>query len=184
MSSDEALLRRARALDRQALTEIYDTHNDGLYYYALRLCGDEALAEDCVTEVFSRVLRAFKDGRGPDANLKSYLYQTAHNWVMDQYRRRAPTVPLDESLPDEAGGDLLDGAAARIAGDRVRRAFASLTGEQQQVIALKFVAGWSNEETAAALAKPVGAVKSLQHRALGALRRALEGDAHVFAAQD
>lgn len=52
-------MRRARALDSPALTEIYDTHNEGLYYYALRLCGDESLAEDGVTEVFSRVRRAF-----------------------------------------------------------------------------------------------------------------------------
>lgn len=184
MSSDEALLRRARALDRPALTEIYDTHNEGLYYYALRLCGDESLAEDCVTEVFSRVLRAFKEDRGPLSNLKSYLYQTAHNWVMDQFRRRSQTVPLDDGMADESAPDLLDDAARRIAGDRVRRAFATLTEEQQRVVALKFVAGWDNEAVAEALNKPLGAVKSLQHRALGALRRALQGDAQVHGHAD
>ena len=38
---------------------------------------------------------------------------------------------------------------------------------------LKFYEGWDNEDIAEALQKPIGAVKSLQHRALDALRRIL-----------
>jgi RNA polymerase sigma-70 factor (ECF subfamily) len=41
---------------------------------------------------------------------------------------------------------------------------------------LKFVEGLSNSEIAAAMDKPEGAIKSLQHRALDALRRLLEAD--------
>jgi RNA polymerase sigma-70 factor (ECF subfamily) len=48
-----------------------------------------------------------------------------------------------------------------------------LTPDQRQVVILKFLEGWSNAEVAETLNKPVGAVKSLQHRALGALRRIL-----------
>ena len=49
----------------------------------------------------------------------------------------------------------------------------SLTPDQRQVILLKFFEGWNNASIAAAINKPVGAVKSLQHRALKALRRVL-----------
>jgi RNA polymerase sigma-70 factor (ECF subfamily) len=38
---------------------------------------------------------------------------------------------------------------------------------------LKYLEGLSNEETAIVVKKPVGAVKSLQHRALAALQRQL-----------
>ena len=55
----------------------------------------------------------------------------------------------------------------------VRQALWRLTPDQRQVIVLKFFQGVSNDEAAAALDKPVGAVKSLQHRALDALRRML-----------
>jgi RNA polymerase sigma-70 factor (ECF subfamily) len=41
---------------------------------------------------------------------------------------------------------------------------------------LKFFQGLSNEEIAAVLEKPVGAVKSLQHRGLKSMRRILEND--------
>jgi RNA polymerase sigma-70 factor (ECF subfamily) len=41
---------------------------------------------------------------------------------------------------------------------------------------LKYFEGQSNEEVAVALGKPIGAVKSLQHRALEALRRILKSE--------
>jgi RNA polymerase sigma-70 factor (ECF subfamily) len=56
----------------------------------------------------------------------------------------------------------------------VRQALRRLTPDQQQVIILKFVEGLSNAEVGLILGKPEGAVKSLQHRALAALRRQLE----------
>jgi len=56
---------------------------------------------------------------------------------------------------------------------QVRAALLRLTPEQRQVIVLKYIEGCDNETIAAALQKPVSAVKSLQHRALGALKRLL-----------
>ncbi len=56
---------------------------------------------------------------------------------------------------------------------RVRAALLKLTEDQQQVVSLKFLEGWENEEIARALHKPVGAVKSLQHRALAQLQKFL-----------
>jgi RNA polymerase sigma-70 factor, ECF subfamily len=171
-----ALLARARALDRQALTELYDLYNEGLYYYALRLCGDEAVSEDCVTETFSRLMQAFKAQQGPRENIKGYLFRTAHNWVMDRYRRQPVMTPIDDEVLLADDDELPDEIAIRtFSATAVRGAFAQLTSDQQQVVSLKFLEGWTNDEIARALGKPVGAVKSLQHRALGTLRRTLEG---------
>ena len=65
-------------------------------------------------------------------------------------------------------------AAKRIRQKQVRKAIRQLTPEQQQVISLKYLEDWSNEEVARVLKKPIGAVKSLQHRALKSLHRLLE----------
>jgi RNA polymerase sigma-70 factor (ECF subfamily) len=57
--------------------------------------------------------------------------------------------------------------------ERVRAALRLLTPDQRQVIVMRFLEGWSNEEIAQVLDKPVGAVKALQHRAIGTLRKLL-----------
>jgi RNA polymerase sigma-70 factor (ECF subfamily) len=55
----------------------------------------------------------------------------------------------------------------------MRKAIQQLTPDQQKVIAFKYLQGWKNEEIAQTLNKPVGAIKSLQHRALASLQRIL-----------
>jgi RNA polymerase sigma-70 factor, ECF subfamily len=56
----------------------------------------------------------------------------------------------------------------------LRKALHRLTSEQQQVIMLKYLESWQNEEIAKSMNKPVGAVKSLNHRALARLKRILD----------
>jgi RNA polymerase sigma-70 factor (ECF subfamily) len=56
---------------------------------------------------------------------------------------------------------------------QLRSALFQLTPDQRQVIMLVYIEGWQKAEVAAAVGKPVGAVKSLQHRALKALKRIL-----------
>ena len=58
----------------------------------------------------------------------------------------------------------------------VRAALEKLTSEQQHVIALRFSEEYSLEETAELMDKSVGAIKTLQFRALTALRQMLGGD--------
>ncbi len=170
---DEAtLLARARAWDMQALAHIYDTYSPRLYRYAMRLLGDEDLAEECVAETFARFLHALHRGKGPRHALQAYLYRVAHNWITDRFRRDTPTAdlePLTQVLPaDDPGPE--EAAWRRWRAEEVRRVLRHLTPDQQQVIALKFFEGWSNAEIAEALQKPVGAVKALQHRAVARLR--------------
>lgn len=167
------LLQRAQKFDQDALAEVYDTYSPKLYRYAMRLLGDPQLAEECVSETFSRYLRALRSGAGPREHLQAYLYRVAHNWATDQYRRQ-PQAPaeLDDELPsDEA--DVLHTVNVRLQQASVRAALKRLTPEQRQVIMLKFLEGWENSEIAHALDKPVGAIKALQHRALDALKRYL-----------
>ncbi len=170
MGSQDGLLELARDFDLAALGEIYDSYSPGLVRYATRLLGDSDLAEECVAETFSRFLKALHDGGGPRDRLQAYLYQAAHHWIVDYYRRQPPTFPLDERLASDPN-DPAQSAVENIEREQVRAAFMRLTPEQREVIVLKYLEGWENAEVAALLSKPVGAIKALQHRALEALRR-------------
>jgi RNA polymerase sigma-70 factor (ECF subfamily) len=165
---------RAKKLDVRALAEIYDLYSPRLHRYAVRLLGDTCAAEDCVSETFSRFLHALRKGRGPRDYLQAYLFRTAHNFVVDHYRRPENENALGDDTPDHENTE--ESAGLNMRRKRVRFALRELTGEQQQVIALKFLEGWENEEIARVLEKPVGAVKSLQQRALARLQKILLED--------
>ena len=140
----------------------------------MRLLGDQHLAEDCVAETFQRLLTALRNRKGPQQNLRPYLYRIAHNWMMDLYRRQPiPPLSLEErDFPADSEHVEVE-VSQRMMQERTRAALLRLTPEQRQVITLKYFDGWENEEIAESLQKPVGAVKSLQHRALDSLRRIL-----------
>jgi RNA polymerase sigma-70 factor (ECF subfamily) len=174
VSLEQDLLQRARRFDAQALGEIYDCYSPAVYRYAVRLLRTPDLAEECVAEVFHRLLQAWRAGGGPQEHLQAYLFRVAHNWITDQWRRQPPPlVGLDEEKSIDEEGDPSRNVIMQAEQEEVRAALAHLTPDQRQVVLLKYLEGLENEEIAAALGKPLGAVKSLQHRALAALRRIL-----------
>lgn len=172
MSEEQKLLQLASRLNTQALAEIYDFYSPGLYRYAMRLLGDADLAEDCVAETFARFLQSLQKQQGPRDHLQAYLYRIAHNWIVDLYRSHEQTFALSDALPCEDATD--EEAARQMRQKQVRRAVRALTPDQQKVISLKYLECWNNEQIAQALRKPVGAVKSIQHRALVSLHKLLE----------
>lgn len=172
-SAEKELLQAALRFEQKALAQIYDLYSPELYRYAARFLGDPCVAEDCVADTFSRFLKALHAKRGPKDYLKAYLYRIAHNWIADFYRRAPDITELKNAYLDPDPTPEHE-ASLRIRQKQVRAALQELTPDQQQVIALKYLEGWKNEEIAQAVKKPIGAVKSLQHRALARLKKHLE----------
>ncbi len=134
--------------------------------------------DDVVNEIFLAAFSSLDGSVSWDATrFRSWLFSIAWNKTADWHRhagRRVDTVDArPEALPI-TGGHVEDDALDRLAGDRVGELLDRLTDDQRDVITMRVVADLSLEETAAALDKPIGAVKSLQHRALNALRRDLD----------
>jgi RNA polymerase sigma-70 factor, ECF subfamily len=172
--TEQDLLAAAKEYDLESLGTIYDRFNKEIFVYAVRLLGDDRLAEDCVSETFSRFLKALQFGAGPKDHLKAYLYRIAHNWITDSYRRHIPeVVELDESFKSDETMLPEKQAESNLIIQQLRLVLRSLTPDQRQVVALRYLEGWENEEVAAALGKNVGAVKALQHRALDTMQRIL-----------
>jgi RNA polymerase sigma-70 factor (ECF subfamily) len=170
------LLLQAKRFNEEALIEVYDRYSPGLYRYAMRLIDDEDIAEECVAETFSRFLKTIKQGNGPDFYLQAYLYRIAHNWITDHFRQNPDTVPLDDQTYIDQSGDPHKKAEESLEKENIRSCLKLITTDQRQVIVLKYLEGWNNEQIARSLEKPVGAIKALQHRGLHALRRLLSGD--------
>jgi len=175
-ASESHLIERAKAHDAKALSELYRRHANAVFRYVYYRVGDRAVAEDMVGDVFVRALEGLPAYQDIGLPFEAWLYRIAHARVVDHYRRRnvRKVAPLDEGL---AAGEKTDPdrlVADRDDAGRAWQALQRLTEEQQQVISLRFIAGYSTAEVASLLEKTEGAVKALQHRALATLRRILE----------
>jgi RNA polymerase sigma-70 factor (ECF subfamily) len=177
MSANTMLEVDTDSFSKQELIDIYEHYNPGIYRYAYRLLGDQNVAEDCVSETFSRFLSTVSRGGNPIDNVRAYLYRVAHNWITDYYRRRPlPELPLDIKEHVEPGSNPDKLVSESMERDRVRAAILRLPPEQQQIIQLRFLENWSHEEVAQLLEKTIDATRSMQYRALVSLRRMLIED--------
>ena len=141
-----------------------------LYRTAYLYLGSEADALEAVDEAVYQALRALKKLRQP-AFFDTWLTRILLNECHKELRRRKQLAP-EEALPETAGSDAYDGLPLK---EAVRR----LPEDLRAVIILRFFAGLSQAETAAALEVPQGTVATRQRRALQLLRLELgeEGDA-------
>lgn len=165
---------RARNGDAAAFGEIYDTHVDSVYRYLLYRVREPSDAEDLTSEVFTRAFANVHRYRWQGKSFLAWLYTIARNAVTDRRRRDRPTVELDNAhgLAEE-GPTAHDRAVLGEEVDALRGAVKHLTGEQQEVLVLRFVDDLSSREVADILGKNEGAIRALQFRALGRLRRIL-----------
>ncbi len=172
--NEDNVLDQACVLDSQALEQIYDAYFERLYRYAYRYVDSPEAAQDIASETLRRLLEALHKGYSP-TQLSVWLYRVAHNLAIDTIRRRPPgeIVALDPDLVQADTSDTESATEARLDQQRVRVALSQLTPDQKDVVILKFIQGYTNAEVSVLINKPEGAVKSLQHRALVALRRAL-----------
>ncbi len=172
------LVRGARGGDADAFAGLFEYFHGPVFRYLLARLGNRSEAEDMASEVFVEAARRVRDFDGGGAAFAGWLFTIARHDLFDRGRslKRRVVEPVADPPDLEVVPDLADRVMDRLEAARVREAMEKLTEDQREVVLLKFAAGLSNEETAAATGKPIGAVKSLQHRGLAALRRVLEGE--------
>jgi len=170
------LVEQAKAGDSDALEELYLIHFDRIFSYLQLSVGNRHDAEDLTTQTFLKMLEAIGRFRWRAVPFSAWLFRIAHNVAMDHFRaarRSEPREEVPEPEPDESTSAEA-GALDAIGRKSMLELIDDLSGEQQQVLTLKFVFGFSNGEAATILGKTEGAVKSLQHRALVTLHKKLE----------
>ena len=163
---------RARNGDRVAFADLYDAHVDSVYRYLLYRVREPSDAEDLCSEVFTRAFANIHRYRWQGKSFLAWLYTIARNAVTDRRRRERPTVEIDTAFGlAEEGPTAHERAVHGEAVDALRGAVQHLTTEQQEVLVLRFVENRSSREVAKLLGKNEGAIRALQFRALGRLRK-------------
>lgn len=164
---ERMLVERAARRDRRAFAQLYDRFVDKIYKYIYYKVGSSAEAEDLTAQTFLKAWEAIGGYRWTERPFSAWLYRIAHNLVVDYFRTKRETASLEE-LPslEERGTTLEEVTEQHLTAEVLRRAIGHLTSDQQQVILLRFLEGYSTEQVAQLMGKQPGAVRTLQHRAL------------------
>lgn len=175
---EAGLIRRAQKGDREAVAELYDRCQASIFTYIFYRVGDQECAEDLTAEVFVRMIEKLPGYIHQDRPVLAWLYTIARNLVIDHYRNKYEInpMPLEESLVanSQEHGYPAQRTEEHLAQECLARVMQMLTEEQRQVIQLKFIEDREVAEVAAILDRNERAIRSLQHRALAALQRAIE----------
>ncbi|HYO48548.1 MAG TPA: sigma-70 family RNA polymerase sigma factor [Chloroflexia bacterium] len=177
LCNEADLAQRASKHDQAAFAELYNAYVEKIYKYIYYKVGNAPDAEDLCEQVFLKAWEAIGRYTWCGYPFSSWLYKLAHNVVVDHYRTRRETMPLDTAFatsdepvdPDTTLQQMVEAA-------ELRDAINQLTAEQRQVIALKFIEGYENTEIAQMMNKKEGAIRALQYRALRSLQGILEAE--------
>ena len=174
VSAEWQLVQRAQQYDEAAIAVLYQTYHPKIYNYAFLHMGDVQAAEDLASDVMLKMLESIRKYSYRGLPFGAWVFRIARNRLIDTHRRRKRRgeVELSDTLASVLASPQ---ALAERALDRgqLQLALRYLTDEQRQVIVLKFIEGFDNRSIGKVMGRSEGAIKSLQHRALGALRRIL-----------
>lgn len=184
---DSALVDLAKADEKDAFGELYERYVEKIYNYVYYRTGNHHDAEDLTARVFFRAMSHIETYTDRGVPFQAWLYRIAHNLVANWHRDRGrrKVIPLDEfiasSLKSEAPDRMAEEKEER---DALLGAIRRLPEERQQLLLLKFVEHLSNAEIGAIMNRTEGAIKSLYHRTLLALRDDLESSAAGAGVED
>jgi len=176
---EPGLVARAKS-NPDAFGTLYERYARKIYNYLYYRTGNTHDAEDLTARVFQRALANLGGYTSRGLPFSAWLYRIAHNLVANWHRDRGrqQTLPLHEAVRQDwqALRSEAPEAQAEVNEDQARllAAIRRLPAERQQLIILKFVEQYSNAEIGQVMSRTEGAVKSLYHRTLLALRDELE----------
>lgn len=184
--SDEALVARICAEDKEALGLLFGRYARLIHSIGKRILRDSAEAEDFVQELFLHLFRKahlYDSSRGP---ARSWIVQTSYYRALHRRTHLTTRPHYGSSALDELeNNDLM---APPIAGyDRSgeglfgracwKELIACLTGDQRETLRLHFYEGYTFEEIAERKKQTVVSVRHHFYRGLDRLRK------HIFASE-
>jgi len=177
LADERALVLACQAGHDDALASFYERFFAPVYRYVLVSVGRREDAEDIAAEVFVKALRGIGGFRFQDESkpVSAWLFRIARNEVADHFRRAgrrlAPSSLDAEQI--EPSGRYDPWETKDLVMDLVQ-ALGTLPAAQREAIRLRLAAGLSTRQTAEAMGKPEGTVRSLLHHGIKAVRGAME----------
>ena len=164
----------------------YDTYADALFRHIFFRVHERELAHDLLADTFARGWQYINKGNHVD-NMRAFLYKTAHNLVIDQYRKHKEqsldSMAEDGFDPKDAVGEGVSYAGAEV--KQFMMALEQIPKEYRDVVLMRYVDDMSPEDIAEVLGENANTVSVRIHRGVTMVRKELglngDGDEKLVA---
>lgn len=170
------LMQRAKDGDSSAFAKIYELYLVPVYRYIFLRTNDKTLAEDLAQTVFLKAFSNLQNFAKSERSPLGYFFTIARNTVID-YQRKKNFVPADEetftdieseTLSPEQEFQILENK------ERVLEALSQLKDNYRDILILKYLNDFSNQEIAEMTGKSEDAIRQIQSRAIRKLHDILK----------
>lgn len=174
--NNDDLIKQLANKNKKALYVIYDTYSAALYGVILRMCRNEAVAQDLLQETFIKIWQKINSYDATKGKFYTWAYRIAKNTTLNALRKpdlliRSENLSVhtdtteEELLPDYAE---LNGAIKK------------LEPHHQQAISLVYFRGYTHREAYKEMGVPLGTFKSYIRQALSLLRDNYKNELLLF----
>jgi len=171
---DHELIKQTQQGDKHAFGDLYETHAPAIFRYLFAHLDNSMDAEDLTGEVFLKAWLSLPNYIERGVPFLAFLFRIAHNVLVDHYRQNNR---LEHKTPDDMDGykadetiEPIEMVSSQMEHQQILKVLSNIREDYQSVLTLRFISELSPEETAQVMKRSVGAIRVLQHRALGALR--------------
>jgi RNA polymerase sigma-70 factor (ECF subfamily) len=161
--------------DATAFAQLYDQHVVRVYRHIYYVVNDRNAAEDLTAQTFLKAWEAIDRYKDRGAPFLAWLLRIAHNQSISYLRANRNHSELEDTHIDQNRGGNPEASLEQGEDQKaIHEAITQLREEQRQVIMLRFVEELDYESVARMIGKSVPAVRVIQHRALGSLRKMMK----------
>jgi len=168
---EQQLVRKAMLGDAPSLEKLIDRYYNAIHAFCCRRMGDASVGVDVCQETFLKMVQ-YLPGYRERGHFKSWLFTIASNCCHDAFRKRRPTVELNENMMDCSPPFERDTENAALMKD----ALDALPEEQREVVILRYYHDFSTKDVARIQRIPAATVKTRLHRGLKKLQKILGED--------
>ena len=179
MNPVNELLIRCGQKDSEAFRLLYQAASPKLFSLCKRLLQDESLAEDVLQEAFVKIWNKADTYSLEKGHAMTWMTTIVRNQALDKLRmaksRPVLTDDNDYETLEFASSELTPDALSQLSDDtrQLAHCLEALKPEQRECIMQAFYYGYTHEELADKMSKPLGTVKAWIRRGLGQLRTCL-----------
>jgi RNA polymerase sigma-70 factor, ECF subfamily len=157
--------------DREAFAKLYVKFYPLVLARVLPITRNRDEAEDFASETFVRAWNAIDRFEARDVSIAAWLCTIAERLALTHVKSRRPSLNFEEVELVASSHESPELVAERKSDSvAVRTALMALPRLQRQVLSQRFLDELSHDDVAVRLARSVGSVRVIQHRALLALR--------------